>query len=115
MPYEIKSNVIRNIDGKIKYKQFKENGRKHFHLGVWIDASERELDEIDYVEYKLHPSFKRQTRKSKNRPNDFSVTFWTWGMFNIEVSIHFHSRETKVINYYLEYTLPSDSAEYVKV
>ncbi|MCP4486089.1 MAG: hypothetical protein GY820_02030 [Gammaproteobacteria bacterium] len=115
MSYKIKSNVIRSVDGKVKYKQIKEKGRKHFHLGVWVDAFERELDEIEYVEYKLHPSFRKQTRKSSNRPNDFSVTFWTWGMFNIEVSIYFHSGEMKKIDCHLKYSLPDDHSEYVKV
>lgn len=115
MSYTVKSNVIRSIEDKIKYKQFKDNGRKHFHLGVWVEASERELDEIEFVEYELHPSFKRKNRNSRNRPNNFSVTFWTWGMFNIKVSIHLHSGETKNIDYYLEYSLPSDRNEYVRV
>jgi len=115
MPYKVMNNVIRNVDGKIKYKQPNENGRKHFHLGVWVEATDRELDEVEYVEYKLHPSFKNQFRKSSNRPNNFSVTFWTWGRFTIVVSIHLHSGETKIIDHNLEYSLPSDRAEYVEV
>jgi len=115
MPYQIKSNVIKSIDGKIKYQQLNENGRKHFHLGVWLEATERELDEVEYVEYKLHPSFKKQIRKSSNRPNNFSITFWTWGMFTIQVLIHLHSGETKDIDFYLEYSLPSQGSEYVKI
>lgn len=115
MPYTIKSNVIRNIDGKIKYKQFKEKGKKHFHLGVWVDASERELDEIEFVEYELHPTFQKKKRSSRNRPNNFSITFWTWGMFNINVSIKLHSGEVVSIGYYLEYSLPSERSEYVQV
>ena len=115
MAYTIKSNVIRNIDGKVKYKQFIESGKKHFHLGVWVDATDRELDEIEYVEFLLHPTFQNQKRKSRNRPNNFSITFWTWGMFSINVSIHLHSGEAITLDYYLEYSLPSMTNEYVLV
>jgi len=101
MPYVIKSNVIR--------------GKKHFHLGVWVDASQRELDEIEFVEYTLHPTFKKTNRHSRNRPNNFSITFWTWGVFNIKIAIHLHSGEIVNMDYYLEYELPSDNSEYSKI
>jgi transcription initiation factor IIF auxiliary subunit len=115
MSYLIKSNVIRSVEGKVKYKQLNENGKKHFHLGVWIEAPERELDEVEFVEYSLHPTFKKQKRVSRNRPNNFSITFWTWGMFNIDVTIHLHSGEIINKNYYLEYDLPNNKEEYAQV
>lgn len=111
----IKHNVIKSIDGKVKYKTFKDGGREQFHLGVWLDGTERELDLIDKVEYKLHPSFKKQIRCSENRDNSFSITFWTWGYFNIEVTIFYANGDKNVMNHYLEYELPNKSDEYVKV
>ncbi|VUD41973.1 hypothetical protein TDB9533_00598 [Thalassocella blandensis] len=115
MSVSVKHNVIKSIEGKVKYKIFKEGGKEQFHLGVWIDGNERELDTITKVEYKLHESFKNQIRTSENRKNSFSITFWTWGYFNIKVTIHFANGETKFIDHYLEYELPNSPDEYAKI
>jgi transcription initiation factor IIF auxiliary subunit len=111
----IKHNVIKSIDGKVKYKTFKDGGKEQFHLGVWVDGTERELDSISKVEYKLHPSFRKQIRSSENRNNNFSITFWTWGYFEIEVTIYYSSGESKTLRHYLEYELPEKAEDYIKV
>ena len=116
MNLNIKQNVIRSVDGRIKFKKFSKTGREHYHLGVWVDGSERDLDQIDYVEYELHPTFTNRLRKSKNRKNNFSVTFWTWGMFDIEVRVHTHSGEAETFTHRLEYSLPEDDGStYIEV
>ncbi|MEP5764368.1 MAG: pYEATS domain-containing protein [Halieaceae bacterium] len=116
MPLTVKQNVIRSVDGRIKYKKFSDAGREHYHLGVWLDGEERVLDEINFVEYELHPSFSNRVRTSKNRKNSFSVTFWTWGMFDIEVRVHYFSGEVETFTHTLEYSLPADDGHtYVAV
>ena len=116
MPIVIKQNVIKSTDGRIKYKKFNKGGREHYHLGVWIDDDDRKLDQINYVEYKLHSTFKNPVRKSSNRRNNFSITFWTWGMFQIEVIVHKHSGEVEKYTHDLSYTLPADDGNnYVDV
>jgi transcription initiation factor IIF auxiliary subunit len=115
MSLEVKSQVILSKEGKVKFWVPSTKGRRHFHLGVWIDGSVEELNRIDHVEYLLHDSFKKPLRRSENRDNKFSVTFWTWGMFTIRVTISFHDGSTKVINYYLSYVLPTDKDAYVQV
>jgi transcription initiation factor IIF auxiliary subunit len=108
MGLAVKQNVIRSVDGRIKYKKFSDAGREHYHLGVWLDGEDRVLDEIDYVEYELHPSFKNRVRKSSNRKNSFSATFWTWGMFDIEVRVHYFSGDVDTLTHALEFSLPAD-------
>ena len=116
MSLTVRHNVIRSVDGRIKYKVFHPGGREHYHLGVWIDGDDRELDQIVLVEYELHPSFRDRVRSSKNRKNGFSVTFWTWGMFNIRVRIHRQGGQAQEQDYYLKYELPpDDGASYVEV
>ena len=75
MGIQIKQNVIKSTDGRIKFKKFTQAGHEHYHLGVWIDDDERELDQIAFVEYELHPTFSNPVRKSANRRNNFSITF----------------------------------------
>ena len=35
---KVRHNVIRSVDGRVKYKVFRPGGKEHYHLGVWIDA-----------------------------------------------------------------------------
>lgn len=119
MPYNLRNSVIRNPDGKIKFKQSDESGTEHYHLGVWLVAdSEAELDAVDSVEYFLHPTFRNRIRKSANRKNDFSVTFWAWGAFSIEATIHFvdPSVPSESVTHTLSVKLPADTGKnYVQV
>ena len=116
MSVTVRHNVIRNVDGRIKYKALRSGGKEHYHLGVWIDGDDRELDQIVMVEYELHPSFKNRVKRSRNRKNGFSVTFWTWGMFNIHIRIHRQSGQVQKLDHYLKYNLPpDDGTSYVKV
>jgi transcription initiation factor IIF auxiliary subunit len=113
---EIKHQVVRNPDGKIKYQVFSPGGKEHYHLGVWIEADTAELDRIARVEYLLHPTFSRRLRQSANRDNKFSVTFWTWGMFKIGVRVFYKDGTTGDIDYVLSYELPpDDGSNYIRV
>src|SRR5882757_10425679 len=112
MSLEVESQVIRNPEGKVKFWVPSSKGRRHYHLGVWINGTDEELNRISYVEYLLHETFNKPLRRSENRENKFSVTFWTWGMFSIRVTIHFRDGSQKIINYYLSYQLPPEKNAY---
>lgn len=116
MTVSIERKIIKNTEGKIKFWKPPENGREHFHVGLWIEGSATELDSVDHVEYTLHPSFKQPVRTSSNRANKFSITIWTWGMFMIDVAIYLHNGSVEQIQYYLSYELPADDGQnYVAV
>jgi transcription initiation factor IIF auxiliary subunit len=108
MNFKVNRQVIKNPAGKIKFWKPDKNGREHFHVGIWIEGSDDELDSIDHVEYTLHQSFKRPVRSSSNRSNKFSITIWTWGMFPIEIAIHLHDGTINRFQHYLSYELPDD-------
>lgn len=109
MSLKFRNQIIKNPEGKIKYRKFSENGREHFHIGVWLDGPDEELDQVSKVELTLHPSFRNPVRSSENRANKFSITFWTWGMFDISARIHFQDGTVRESNYYLSYELPADN------
>jgi transcription initiation factor IIF auxiliary subunit len=108
MTFSIERQIIKNPQGKIKVWTPNGNGQEHFHIGIWIDGTEQELDSVDHVEYKLHPSFTKPVRTSSNRANKFSVTIWTWGMFEIDVAIYLQDGSVQRLKYYLSYELPAD-------
>ncbi|GHB94328.1 pYEATS domain-containing protein [Cerasicoccus arenae] len=108
MKFQAKHSIIRSVDGRIKYKVFNLGGREHYNIGIWIDGSNRDLDQVVRVDYILHASFSNRVRTSRNRLNNFSVTFWTWGMFDIPIKIHLQNGKVEEVNYYLEYKLPPD-------
>ena len=113
---EILSTVIKNPQGKIKFKRFSAAGTDYYHIGVWINASKPELRTIDKVEYELHKSFKNRIRKSEARHNGFSVTFWAWGAFEIKVSIHKVDGTVEIIQHQLQIKLPADNgSNYIDV
>jgi hypothetical protein len=45
------------------------------------------LDNIEYVIYKLHPSFKNRLRRSEKRESNFEIKIWTYGWFLISATI----------------------------
>lgn len=108
MKISVNSTVIKNPNGKVKFKTFNEGGSEHFHIGIWVEGDDRDLDSIEKVQYKLHPSFKKYLRESAARSNNFSITIWTWGMFDIEVTISKKDGTEEMLKYYLEYSLPED-------
>lgn len=112
MSLRVDSKIIRSQEGKVKYWLPPGGGREHYHLAVWIEGTEDELDEIENVQYVLHPSFARPHRNSSDRSNHFGIRFWTWGMFNIQVRINFKDGRVKEVDFYLSYDLPEHSYDY---
>ena len=115
--FTLANNVIRNSGKKIKFKQFTEEGYEHFHIGVWVESDPpRAAYHIKKVVYQLHPTFKKRNRESRNRRNDFSITFWSWGTFKIRAEVHMMDGSVTEIFHDLEYDLPhDDGSNYIDV
>ena len=111
-----KHEVLRDARDRVKFKRFREGGYDHYNLAVWVDESDVVLDQIEWVEYRLHKSFKRRTRRAESRSNRFSITIWTWGQFDIEVTAHLRDGSVRQAVHTLEYSLPADTGDnYVDV
>lgn len=49
---------------------------------AFIDANEGDsINDIKYVEYQLHSSFKNPIKKSRKASDNFSITLKGWGTF----------------------------------
>jgi hypothetical protein len=62
-------------------------GQDWWEWAVWIEAADKVLDEIEYVEYSLHPTFPDPVQRVTNRKEKFLFKSAGWGEFMIGVHI----------------------------
>ena len=72
-------------------------------LSVFIESSSATLNKISQVEYKLHPTFNPQIRKSTDRNNNFKIKFTCWGQFTINVKLLMKDGQTYELEKFLEF------------
>ncbi len=115
--FRLANSIIRNPEGKIKFRRFSNDGYEHYHVGLWLEASDPDaLNAVTHVTYELHPTFANRVRTSRNRANNFSITFWSWGTFDVKAEVHLADKEEPVIVHHeLQYDLPADDGEYIDV
>ncbi|UCD18435.1 MAG: hypothetical protein JSV44_05875 [Candidatus Zixiibacteriota bacterium] len=81
---------------------------------VYIRASANVLDRIDYVEYRLHPTFPRPVRTVGELGDPrypFGLESRGWGVFPIEIKIRFKNGDFQRLKHMLEFrTPPADSS-----
>ncbi len=110
MGLQARHKLIKDRKDRIEVRKFSENGREHFNIGLWLDGTNAELDSIEEVSYELHPSFRDRIRRSKDRDNKFAISIWTWGVFEINVTVVFNNgRPPREIPHNMNFTLPEDT------
>lgn len=73
-------------------KKFREGGRVHYRVKIWIRATETDsLDDIQKVMYQLHKSFKDPERIVDDRKSRFALKIWTYGFFDMEAKLTLNS------------------------
>jgi len=83
-----KSSPVKRAGMPVDVKQRCEyKGQDWWKWSVWIEASDKVLDEIEYVEYRLHPTFPDPVRRATNRKEKFLIESAGWGEFMIGVEI----------------------------
>jgi transcription initiation factor IIF auxiliary subunit len=88
----------------VPLKVFKENGRKNFYVRLFIQSENpSDLDQIDFVIYELHPTFRKPKRMSKDRSNGFDLKIWTWGFFPISAQIFLKNGDVRSVTGYVKY------------
>lgn len=83
-------------------------GYDSYDWKVFVVASNDILNNIEYVEYTLHPTFPNPIHRMENRDQNFSLTSRGWGEFNILAKIVF--RDNRII--FLEYRLKLEKRPY---
>lgn len=116
MELQFKREVVKDPQGKIKYRVFRSGGREHFNLRIWLDGPDNELDQVEKVTYELHPTFLSRYPSSTSRSEKFAISIWTWGMFLITATIEYKDGSEEIKQFYLKYELPIDNGtNYIKV
>jgi transcription initiation factor IIF auxiliary subunit len=73
---------------------------------AYIDAtSPDELDEIDYVEYQLHPTFPNPVRRVRKKENGFALNTSGWGVFQLKAKVVFEDkdRQPAILTHFLQF------------
>lgn len=96
LTFMIKSSFALQVKNTSTYKG---NGR--WNWTIFIDGSNYELNEISFVEYKLHPTFKNPIRKATNRENGFALSTNGWGTFVVKVKIHYLNQRIRELDHQL--------------
>ena len=60
---------------------------------IWLEGPADELEEVEFVEYILHPTFPNPVRKVSNRATKFRMATRGWGEFNIRARVHLDNDE----------------------
>jgi transcription initiation factor IIF auxiliary subunit len=74
---------------------------------VWIDGAEQELDQIEYVEYTLHPTFSNPVRKIVDRSSGFRLDESGWGSFTIFAKLVYKGGGETQLTHSLELLYPA--------
>src|SRR5258708_32948051 len=61
----------------------KYEGDDWWSWSVWVVGPKSDLDEVDFVEYTLHPTFRDPVRTVRTRKNGFKLDTGGWGVFPI--------------------------------
>ncbi len=88
-------------------KKFRDSGRAHHNISISLvtdDESElSELDDIDNVQYELHPTFKQRIRVAESRSNNFEIRIWTYGYFKIRAKLILFNGNVKSIEGFVKW------------
>jgi transcription initiation factor IIF auxiliary subunit len=76
---------------------------------VWLEGREEDLDRIQFVEWRLHPTFPKPVRKSADRRTKFRIDTGGWGVFQIVARVHMQDGEEAKLTHYLKLHYPDGS------
>lgn len=76
-------------------------GKGWWDWKVWIDASDAELNKINFVEYTLHSTFPNRVRLVQDRSTNFRLEAGGWGEFMIYAKVHITSGEVVPLRHWL--------------
>jgi transcription initiation factor IIF auxiliary subunit len=84
----------------------KEGDTNWWEWTAYIEAdTQKELDDIDYVEYRLHPSFKNPIVWVKKKDGGFQLKRKGWGVFLLRAKVLFKdkNKQSEHLEHYLEF------------
>ncbi len=92
-------------------KYIEKKGKTHWWLWkAFIETSGiSSLDDVKYVEYQLHSSFKNPVKRVRNPKTNFAISAKGWGTFLLRARVVFKDSERQIIS--LEHILEFDDTD----
>ena len=81
-------------------------GDDWWRWSVWIDGSDEELDGIEFVEWRLHPTFPNPVRRETGREGRFRLDAEGWGVFPVIAIVQLKGGEVRRLRHELELHWP---------
>ena len=88
------NNVAKSIEQQGEYM--------YFRWKAFVDEPDEVLDQIESVEYLLHPTFPEPYQVRKDRASKFSLQTAGWGEFNLTTTVNFKDGHKEVGKYHLD-------------
>ena len=84
MSFKIETERVKGISPK----KFREGGRDHYFVRIFLKPdSSAELDEVDSVQYELHPTFRQRIQVATERATNFEIRIWSYGFFSAKAKV----------------------------
>lgn len=80
----------------------KTDRKDYWDWAVWLDGPEELLDEVERVDYRLHPTFPRPNRSSTSARNRFRISSYGWGEFLLYATVHFKDGRSVTLEHWLK-------------
>jgi transcription initiation factor IIF auxiliary subunit len=98
---EMTMSEILVIEQSEKYK-----GDDWWKWAVWVEGGDETLDQIDFVEWTLHPTFPNPIRKTHDRVHKFRIKTGGWGVFQIRALVQMKDGSQIRLKHYLKLSYP---------
>jgi len=77
-------------------------GNDWWDWSVWIEGTSSELDQIDEVTWRLHPTFSPSKVTKRDRTTGFRLDTSGWGTFTIRADLKLTNRSSQTLKHELE-------------
>lgn len=82
--------------------QEKRGDRPYYKWKVFVNESDPVLEQIEQVEYTLHPTFPQPHQVRENRGNKFALETAGWGEFTLLIAVKFNDGRVEKVPYWLD-------------
>jgi transcription initiation factor IIF auxiliary subunit len=87
-------------------QSYQYEGEDWWEWSVWVEGSNDCLDQVDYVQYTLHHTFRNPVRRVNDRSSKFKLTTGGWGMFTIYANVVTKNGAEHKLTHGLEFRYP---------
>lgn len=95
-----------NYAKKIGSREIRGVNYGWYRWRIFADAPDDVLDNIEYIDYLLHPTFPLPNRRIKYRQSKFALELEGWGSFSMHITVVFKDDKVEDYDYFLDLGKP---------